>query len=177
MMAHWDRLSVTKDPVRDLIEELLKNPPPVRPPLKDDRRPPHFEFERPKNDSQKGTVLSLSVTNKREIIFKLKRASMVDIIYGDGPDEIMRNDGYSNFQAFRSRLASLGSSSKGQKPECEGPTVEEKPGDVPTTSEREKKKKSEKGEASEPMSRERQSKFRWIHIPVNNVGPIQNPLD
>jgi hypothetical protein len=117
-------------------------------------------------------MLNLSITDKGGIIFKLKRASMVDIIYDKGPEEIMRTEGYSSFQAFREKLLSIREDSYDPQSKA-GEAAEEKPRDVVTGWEGNIKKKPEKGATSEPTSRERKSRFRWIHIPVNNVSPFQ----
>jgi ankyrin repeat protein len=177
MMRYWRRPKSDKERlVHGLIEELLTNPPPVRPPLKDDKRPPHFQYERPEGDLQKGAVLDLFVTNKRDIIIEFKRSSMVDIIYDKGPNEIMRNDGYRNFQAFKKRLFSQSDDLNKQHFESGEPGLnsqllaEESPHIGSKKSEGESKKKSGKGDTSELGSRERRSRYRWIHIPVNNVS-------
>ncbi|PCG93086.1 Hypothetical protein PENO1_085300 [Penicillium occitanis (nom. inval.)] len=175
MMKTWEQQPGTEDSVHRLIEELLRNPPPVRPSLRDDNRPPRFQFERPNSDSQKGTVLNLFVTTKRQIIFELKRASMIDVIYDKGPEEIMATDGYGHFQAFKKRLTYLKQDQNNQQSKPEGPDeelrqkiVEEKPCNVVTGPEGESKKEPGEEDTFEPVSRERKSRFRWIHIPVNN---------
>ena len=154
MMRIWDLPKPGKEElVHRLIEELLKNPPPVRPALKDDGRPPRFQFERPDSDWQKGTVLNLFVTVKNEIIFELKRASMVDIIYDTGPEEIMRTDGYSNFQAFSKRILSVKEDPNNQQSKFEETfahipqtEVEENLRDVLAKPEGENNQQSEEGE-------------------------------
>ncbi|KAJ5738251.1 Mg2+ transporter protein CorA-like/Zinc transport protein ZntB [Penicillium malachiteum] len=187
-----------KKELTDIIGDILVTPPP-RKPLDTQLLPKNLE-EFCKRDrlgtlsTQQGSILDLFTTENHKIAYQHKQAYLKNIIYDEGPDEIMRKEGFKDFRALRDRIHSSEKpaqrSDEGQKPkEKVKPDLKSQPapadGDgalknVTSNAETEKKAPhnlkdkipSSEGDSKEGLSSRPLKKYRWIHLPVNDVSHL-----
>ncbi|KAJ6177983.1 hypothetical protein N7519_008444 [Penicillium mononematosum] len=138
------------DPIRNIIKEILENPPPLR---KDhasryDEHIPAFEFFPSNHGLLDGTVLDF-YHEEHQASIQLKRRSIATIIYHEGPRNIMKPGQYLDLSSLKAVLSSPGESSK----------ETQKRGGITAALGRRDKSSFEK---------QRVLDLKWIHLPGND---------
>ena len=132
-----------------LVKELLEKPPRQRIP-KEERGLPQFQFDEPLENTHSGTVLDVLIKDDSPIVFKPQPADIVNIVYRRGPRRVMLNSS--------PQISSNSKSLARIKEKLFSPSTEF---DTPTT--------TDLSEGKEDFSDLAKSRFRWVHIPENNV--------
>ncbi|KAJ5280836.1 Mg2+ transporter protein CorA-like/Zinc transport protein ZntB [Penicillium angulare] len=160
-MFKWTRPSPPEEKkARDLIRGLLSNSPPERPRLNFETPSLEFQFQTSDHDWQWATVLDLTI-REQKVTVQFAQSSMSQIVYGKGPDEIMRENKNYNLQEIQHILFDKTPVSRKEKARAK-----RRPGDNSTTDDL---GEGEKGRDDREPGRGPQRKIRWIHIPANNV--------
>ncbi|OQE44088.1 hypothetical protein PENCOP_c002G00032 [Penicillium coprophilum] len=169
-----------KQKINQIIGDLLVTPPPIAQPLPTSSLPKTLAEFRKRNrlgnlSNQNGIIVDLSTTENHGIKVQQKRAPLRNIIYQEGPSEIMNKEGLKSLKSLRDLIYTTEKSDGRQKPK-EKRNLDTKPHSgladgvdaskaADTTAEIEKKSSSNKDKI--PNSRP-QRRYRWIHIPVND---------
>lgn len=144
--------SAVKAPTEsELVMKLLKNPPRQRM-AKEEQGPPQFQYEKPSEDTITGTVLDVLVKQDTPVIFKHKRADIAKIAYDEGPEKLMSNNDAQSLDDIKTSLF----------PGRHAPL---------TSSDHQVNKEKESFSESGGFK----DRFRWIHIPKNDVS-VQNQI-
>ncbi|KAL2847200.1 hypothetical protein BJY01DRAFT_212848 [Aspergillus pseudoustus] len=91
-----------------VIRELLANPPPIRKHyvLSDGDGLPPFEFQAEDYGDRQATVVDFYMRD-HHLNFRMKRHPARDIIYGEGPQNLMDSGDYRDVEALKARLQTL----------------------------------------------------------------------
>lgn len=141
------------DPVSDIIEALLRDPPPVTTPLapRDDEWSPSFLFEgETDNHELLGAVIDFQPKPGRHR-FQVKHREVGKIIYSEGPNRIMQDEGYRQYSLLRRKVLTAVSPSSNAPLQTADEAAETK-----------------KDQDDRPL----ENAIRLIHIPANSVSQL-----
>lgn len=171
-----------KDIKGDVIRDLLSNPPPIlkRRARRDDHHLPDFQFDHRDHESSWGMIIDFHVGEDRTG-FQCMRRPVVDIIYNEGPQEIMKMNKYRELDELKAALgeAEIEAKCPNEKedasqsvvirgPESERARREKFVSSAPTNYEGIRAALLE----NEASDMQKKPVLRWIHIPMNNVSPL-----
>ncbi|KAJ5108028.1 Mg2+ transporter protein CorA-like/Zinc transport protein ZntB [Penicillium angulare] len=165
-MFKWTRPGPPEEKkARDLIRGLLNNSPPERPRLKFETPSLEFQFQKSDHDWQWATVLDLTI-REHKVTVQFTQSSMSQIVYGKGPDDIMRENKNYNLQEIQNILFDKKPVSRREKAKAKRrPEDNSAPNDL--------NKGGDRRDDREP-GRGPQRKIRWIHVPANNVRGLEH---
>ncbi|KAL7655921.1 hypothetical protein ACMYSQ_005056 [Aspergillus niger] len=182
----------TDESTRNLMGELLKNPPMVKdppPPTNDTYHVPQFPVwtgEKPKALKSESIIVDFHCRDDG-VDFQLKRRPMKDVIYevNKGPNGIMKENDLNEFAEFKIRLEELKKAKESSSsadltqplgPDTDRHTETKSPDPKPTAPMKQPSNKVP-GQTDQPLLKEhnskskaeeeekqKQQKFRWIHV-------------
>lgn len=190
----------TDESTRNLMGELLKNPPMVKdpPPPTDDTyhvpQLPVWTGEQPKAFKSESIIVDFHCRDNG-VDFQLKRRTMKEVIYegNKGPNGIMkdvRND-FNEFSRFKKRVEELKKANESSSstdptqplvPDTDNHTETKSPDPKPTAPMKQPSnkvpgktdqpllKESNSKSKAEEEEKQKQQKFRWIHVPATCVS-------
>lgn len=165
--------SLQNSPADEEVQRILNNPPPTRVQGYDGGHP-RFKHDPPVKGSLIATLLDFSV-DLHHVNLKLRRAEIFDLIRDHGPESIMADNEFHKFQDYKNSLWPSTMTAPDTEPQTDakeakktGTATKRKLFENKNDSKNQKKGKSSDFEQSSASGAKH--KFRWIHLPKNNVS-------